>query len=93
MNKFFITAASKLSIDGYHTNDENNVHESTSTIFNIIEQFKNHPGIHKIRNNICVNEKFSFNTMTSDQVENVIKNLNIHKATQQNDIPAKIITY
>ena len=91
MNNFFITAVSKLSIEGYHTNDENNVNESTSTIFNIIEQFKNHPSIHKIRNNICVNEKFSFNTMTSDQVENVIKNLNTHKATQQNDIPAKII--
>ena len=82
INNFFITAVSKLSIDNYHTNDENNIlNESTNTICNIIEQLKKQPSIHKIRNNIQVNEKFSFKTMASDQVENAIKNLNTHKAT------------
>ena len=91
INNFFITAVSKLCIEDHYAYEENFHNEYNSTIVNIVEQFKNHPSICKIKENISVNEKFSFNSMTSDQVENVIKNLNTHKATQCNDIPAKII--
>ena len=91
MNNFFITAVSKLCIEDQYANEENVHNEYNSIILKIVAQYKNHPSICKIKENISVNEKFSFNTMSTDQVENVIKNLNTHKATQCNDIPAKII--
>ena len=91
MNNFFTTAVSNLRLEDYYSTDENYEDECTNTILNIIEQFKNHPSICKIKANIFINEKFSFNSMNADQVENEIKNLNTHKATQQNGIPAKII--
>ena len=86
MNNFFITAVSKLSIEDRYPNDECN-----NIIMDIIKQYESHPSIQKIKANISVNEKFVFNTMSTVQVGNEIKNLNTHKATNPNDIPAKII--
>ena len=91
MNNFFTTAVSNLCIEDYYSTDEHYEDECNSTILNILDQFKNHPSIRKIKANIFINENFSFNSMNADEVENVIKSLNTHKATQQNDIPAKII--
>ena len=59
-------------------------------ILRIIEQYKNHPS------NVAINEKklnkqLSFEYMPKPEVEREILNLDVSKASQDSDIPTKII--
>ena len=90
MNTFFINAVANLCIIGYETNDTNCI-ENTNEIDNILQKFKDHPSIKKIKENININEQFSFAYTTESQIKNEILKLNIKKATAYDDIPAKIL--
>ena len=57
----------------------------------IVNKFKNHPSVIKIKENINVENKFTFCHCTPEDMKNQIKNLNTSKPTIYNNIPAKIL--
>ena len=59
-------------------------------IFDILEKYKQHPSIQKIRENVT-NRVFSFNNISINEIEDSIRNIDIKKASSDDDIPAKII--
>ena len=63
----------------------------TVTIRKAIEKYQNHPSIKVIRENIDTNNNFSFDLINPECISKIINNLDSSKATQQGDIPTKII--
>ena len=59
-------------------------------ISDILDKYKHHPSIQKIRENVT-NRVFSFNNISINEIEDKIKNIDIKKASSDDDIPAKII--
>ena len=89
MNEFFSNAVGKLNIKGYQTNL--NCEIGSDNILTIINKFKNHPSILKIKNRINITNKFSFINCNVADIEFEIYNLNTSKPTTFNNIPAKIL--
>ena len=89
MNDFFSDAVAKLDIEGYQTDFLPNVEDNN--IINMINKFKNHPSIIKIKEKVEINETFSFSRCSVDNIEREIDKLNINKPTTFNNIPAKIL--
>ena len=56
----------------------------------MIKKFKNHPSIVKIKNKYLIKEKFSFQTVSVKDAENVIKTIPGNKASV-GDIPLQIL--
>ena len=56
-----------------------------------VNKFRNHPNIIMIRNNSKNDKSFSFAPVTYDDVLAKVKTLDIAKASQQSDIPRKIL--
>ena len=52
---------------------------------------QNHPSIKVIRANIKSTKNFSFDLIDPECIYKIINNLDTSKATQQDDIPTKII--
>ena len=73
MNTFFSNVVSKLDIKGYQTiytdMGQNKIH-------NVINKFKDHPSIFKIKQRIQVKNKFTFSNCNPD-IMKTINNLNI----------------
>ena len=61
------------------------------TIRKAIEKYQNHPSIKVIRENIDTTNNFSFDLINPEWISKIINNLDTLKATQQGDIPTKII--
>ena len=59
-------------------------------ILRIIEQYKNYPSIVAI-NDKNLNKQFSFEYIPKSDVEKEIVNLDVSKASQDSDIPTKMI--
>ena len=57
----------------------------------ILDKYKSHPSILKIKENIKVENKFKFKDSTEDEIYSKIKALNHKKACTENDIPAKAL--
>ena len=89
MNDFFSNAVAKLDIEGYQTDFLPNIEDNN--IINMINKFKNHPSIIKIKEKVDINETFSFSRCSVDDIEREIEKLNINKPTTFNNIPAKIL--
>ena len=89
MNSFFSNAVKNLKIKGFKPDDV--VNEDLDNISKIISKFKNHPSIIKIKQNIQINEIFSFSSSSLNEIENKIKDLNCKKPTTLNTIPTKIL--
>ena len=70
LNNFFSDAVSKLNIIGYQNEFSNTGHDK---IFNSIQEFKDHPSILKIKQNIHVNEKFTFSKSNPADITMLIK--------------------
>ena len=87
LNNFFIEAVDNLEIEPYLR--ENN--PITENIQDIIGKYKNHPSIKIIKENIKVENKFSFKDTTPQELETQIQNLDTKKAMIANDIPTKIL--
>ena len=63
----------------------------TLTIRRAIEKYQDHPSKKLIGENINSNNNFSFDLTNPEWLNKIINNLEISKATQQGDIPSKII--
>ena len=61
------------------------------TVAKIIKHYKNHPSI-EIINKICTKkENFDVPTATAEEVNNIIKESSLKKATRLDKIPPKIV--
>ena len=94
-NKFFVNIVKDLNI----TMDENvfieeeiintNLNNTEDSVLMAIRRYKNHPSILAISN--ITTSVFSFKSISYEDIENEIKLLDIKKASQDTDIPTKII--
>ena len=87
-SKYFGYTVQNLGIDGltniYSDND-------TVTITKAIEKYQNQPIIKVIRKNIDTTNNFSFDLINPECINKIINNLDTSRATQQGDIPTKIM--
>ena len=82
VNKFMITTAFvDPSVEIEHIEDP---------ILRIIEQFKNHPSVVAI-NKKKLNKQSSFEYIPKSDVKKELLNLDVSKASQDSDMPTKII--
>ena len=90
MNTFFLQAIETLDIQPYEyeTEQEN---QSDDNIINIINKFKNHPSILKIKEYVVIEEIFSFLEVTENEFCNEINKLDPKKGTVENYLPAKML--
>ena len=89
-----------LDITGPKMTNNNNKNKECKDILNsvnngnrildILEKYKQHSSIQKIRENVT-NRAFSFNNISINKIEDNIKNIDIKKASSDDDISAKII--
>ena len=86
--KYFGNIAGNLGIDGLTNTSSDN---DPVTIRQAIEKDQNHPSIKVIRENIDAINNFSFDLINPECMSKIINNLDTSKATQQGDIPTKII--
>ena len=77
---FFVFAATNLEIDVDEAYVTGAKHIS-DPILNAIKKYEKHPSIIKITENISINNKFTFSTVPSHEVEVVVNSLNIPKPT------------
>ena len=88
-NNFFISAVSNLNISRYvdssitfdHIDDE---------ILRLVEKYKNHSGVVAVKDK-NINSQFSFRPKTKSKIYKDILNLDISKASQDSDVPTKIV--
>ena len=57
----------------------------------IIHQYKNHPSILKIKENVKVEEYFNFSNVTESVIKEKISSLDKRKPTTFNNIPARLL--
>ena len=57
----------------------------------IIEGFKNHPSIIKLRNQSAVFDKFSFEKVNEEEITKFLKNIDTGKSTGEDNIPPKLV--
>ena len=88
-NNFFISAVSNLNIPRYVDSSITFDHIDHE-ILRVVEKYKNHPSVVAIKNK-NVNSQFSFRPITKSEIYKEILNLDISKASQDSDIPTKII--
>ena len=88
--KYFGNIVQNLVIDGLTNTSSDN---DAVTIRQAIEKYQNHPSIKVIRENIDTTNNFSFDLINPECMSKIINNLDTSKATQQGDIPTKIIKY
>ena len=89
MNDFFSNAVKKLEIKGYE--EDVDTQNDTDTIENIIDKFKEHPSILKIKEMVKVTNVFSFSKASNIKILQEIFRLNKNKPTTENNIPVKIL--
>ena len=87
-SKYFGNIVQNLGTDGL-TNISS--HNDAVTIRQAIEKYQNHPSIKVIRESISATNNFSFDLINPECISKIINNLDTSKATQQGDIPTKII--
>ena len=89
LNNFFIDSVDTLDIEHFIHEDE----EMTSTINIdvIIKRYETHPSILKIKENVKIDNKFTFNDITAGELQVDILELDKNKAGLENDIPTKIL--
>ena len=88
-NNFFISAASNLNIPSF-VDTLVEIDHIEDPILRIIKQYKNHPSVVAI-NEKKLNKQFSFKYIPKSDIKKEILNLDVSKASQDSDIPTKII--
>ena len=89
LNTFFIEAVESLDIETFTSNTISNV--DTDDKENIINQYRLHPSILKIKENVTLKERFKFKDINSNEINKKILELNPKTVSIKNDIPAKIL--
>ena len=67
--------------------------QDKNTVEKIIQHYKNHPSIKKIKNNFLNSKPFDFPEPTVKDINTIIKSLDPKKATGPDGIPIKIIKH
>ena len=93
MNNYFIEAVQNLEIEKFTYEGQQDIKSENvdEVIEKIIEKYKSHPSILKIKGNVKVENKFNFNDTTEDEIYSKIKLLDPKKACMEKDIPAKML--
>ena len=86
-NKHFSETVDKLNLFEWPCNETDFEEDQLSSIIN---KYKNHPSIKKIKSNYAINHKFSFKPVTVKDIENIIKNIPVNKAAG-GEIPINIL--
>ena len=91
-NSFFIESVPNL---GTKVDERNlcNASNISDPIEKAIQKCKNHPSVSIIKKMVStvVKNKFSFEPIAADDISQQIKRLLINKATQESDIPTKLV--
>ena len=89
-NKFFINIVPNLKIPTNHNYDTDFL-VTNDQVANALNKFRNHPSIIMIKNKRKADQCFSFGPVTYDDILKKTNNLDTAKASQQSDIPTKIL--
>ena len=93
-NKFFANIVKDMNITMDQENistDQKHLNETEDPITIAIERYKNHPSILAISTKSNTNGIFSFKNVTFEEIENELTKLDMQKASQDTDIPTKIV--
>ena len=92
-NNYFSNIIKKLPLPSAKLYNEENIDNITNPTYLAIEKYKNHPSILTIKNKMqsLGHPSFSFQYVSHDQVLKEVNKLNPRKASQDSDIPVKII--
>ena len=89
-NSYFANVVENLDIEGFKTYDYNYIPE-LDYISNIIEKFKNHPSIQRIKENVKIEKRFHFSTVNESVIDDFIDSLHKKKPTTHNNIPTRVL--
>ena len=93
-NSYYINIVEKSSYTKiFGTNFENT---SVYSVRDIVNSYKNHPSIIKIKqigneSSVSDSERFSFKTVNESEIKDLLKNLDIKKASGIDTIPSKLV--
>ena len=88
-NKFFFIILPNLTPTNHNYDTDFLV--TNDQVANALNKFRNHPSIIMIKNKRKTNQCFSFGPVTYDDILKKTNNLDTAKASQQSDIPTKIL--
>ena len=93
-NIYYINIVEKCS--DYKTFGKNFENTSVQSVRDIVNSYKNHPNIIKIKqvvngSNVSDSERFSFKTVNESEIEDLLKNLDLKKASGTDTIPPKLV--
>ena len=94
LNNYFIEAVQNLEIERFVPDDDDLTfypEKIDDVIDVIVEKYKSHPSILKIKENVQLETKFEFRDTTEDDIFTRIKTLDPKKASIKNDIPVKVL--
>ena len=88
-NDFFSNVVLNLNIE------ENSLYISdtegiTDPVLKAIKKYENHPSIVKIKENVDAGNKFNFSRVSSNEMGNIVNNLDVSKANTYKNIPTKV---
>ena len=89
-NNFFVNIVPSLKIPNNH-NCNMDFQKTDDPVLNVINKYRHHSSIVMINSKIETESIFSFATVQYEDVLRKTKNLNVSKASQQSDIPTKIL--
>ena len=92
-NEFFSNIVKNLEIPEYQCEDNLHIRFSSNLVLHAIMKYTNHPNINTIRQ-YCRAQRFPsvyFSAVDKNAVRKEIRNLSNKKATQDTDIPVKIL--
>ena len=89
-NSFFANVVENLDIEGFITCDYSYAPE-LNYIANIIEKFKNHPSVLKIKENVTFDRHFQFSLVEESVITEKINSLDKRKPTTYNNIPTRLL--
>ena len=86
-SKYFSETVEKLNIFEWRSCETKNTEDQLTDIIN---KYKSHPSIKKIKSNYTIKQKFSFKPVTVKDIENVIKNIPTNKVAG-GEIPLNVL--
>ena len=89
-NKFFINIVPNLKIPTNHSYDTDFL-VTNDQVPNALNKFRNHPSIIMTKNKRKADQCFSFGPLTYGDILKKTNNLDPAKASQQSDVPTKIL--
>ena len=89
MNTFFDNIADRLDIKKGNDSSLNSI--NFQNMNDVLENFKNYPGVHTIRQTFMTDKNFSFEFVSKDVVRKKIMNLDASKITPNGDFSINIL--